>query len=197
MVRSRSDDEATPSSGAPEEGSATPGERELQDLRDKAALAEEYLDHARRTKADFINYQDRVRRERSEWTREAVQDFIRDFLPALDSFTWARFEDPALTESLRLVEREFLKTLAQHDIVPIATAGQRFDPAYHEAVAAKETSDQPPGTILEEVRRGWMLGDRVLRPAGVRIAQAPSGNPEPPSPAPARPEAQQPEQRNE
>jgi molecular chaperone GrpE len=189
MARSRSDDAAAPSSGAPEEGPATPGEREIQELRDKAAQAEEYLDLARRTKADFSNYQDRIRRERSEWGQNAVQDFIRDFLPALDSFTWARFEEPTLMESLHLVEREFLKTLAHHHIVPIATAGKMFDPTYHEAVAAEETPDKPPGTILEQVRRGWMIGNRVLRPAGVRIAKAPAGS-ESPKPDPARPEAQ-------
>jgi len=148
---------------------------ELRELREKASQADEYLDLARRTKADFINYQDRIRRERSEWGRESVMEFIRDFLPALDSFTWARFEEPTLMESLHLVEREFLKNLAHHHIVPIATAGKMFDPAYHEIVAAEETPDQPPGTILDQVRRGWMIGDRVLRPAGVRIAKAPAG----------------------
>ena len=52
-----------------------------------------------------------------------------------------------------------------------------FDPLYHEVVAADETADQPPGTILEQVRRGWMMGNRVLRPAGVRVAKAPAGFP--------------------
>ncbi len=147
---------------------------ELRDLRARAANADEYLELARRTKADFINYQERIRREREEWGKEAVQEFIRDFLPALDSFTWARFEEPTLMESLHLVEREFLKNLAHHHIVPIATAGKMFDPAFHEAVAAEERGDKPPGTILEQVRRGWMLGNRVIRPAGVRVAKAPS-----------------------
>src|SRR5436190_9127545 len=71
---------------------------EIRELREKAARADEYLDLARRTKADFINYQDRVRREKAEWAQEGLEDFILDFLPALDSFTWARFEEPALME---------------------------------------------------------------------------------------------------
>ena len=151
----------------------TPSE-DLQELREKAAKAEEYLDLARRTKADFINYQDRVRRERTDWGRDVLMDFVRDFLPALDSFTWARFEEPTLMESLHLVEREFLKKLAHHHIMPISTAGKMFDPAFHEVVAVDETSDKPPGTILDQVRRGWMLGNQVLRPAGVRVAKSPS-----------------------
>src|SRR6185503_13404138 len=160
---------------------------DLQELRERAAKAEEYLDLARRTKADFINYQDRVRRERTEWGRDVLMDFVRDFLPALDSFTWARFEEPTLMESLHLVEREFLRALAHHHLLPIATAGKMFDPAVHDVVAVEETSDKPPGTILEQVRRGWMMGDRVLRPAGVRVAKSPSDRPrENPDPAARR-----------
>jgi molecular chaperone GrpE len=146
---------------------------DLRDLREKAARADEYLELARRTKADFINYQDRIRREREDWGRDAVMQFVRDFLPALDSFTWARFEEPTLMESLHLVERELLRTLAHHHIVPIATAGRMFDPAFHEVVAVEETSDKPAGTILDQVRRGWMIGNKVIRPAGVRVAKAP------------------------
>ena len=150
---------------------------ETRNLRELAARADEYLDLARRTKADFINYQDRIRRERAEWARDAVLEFVRDFLPALDSFTWARFEEPTLMASLHLVEREFLKKLAHHHIMPIATAGKRFDPAFHEVLGAIETSDKPPGTILEQIRRGWMIGTQVLRPAGVRVAKAPAREP--------------------
>ncbi len=146
---------------------------EIRELRERAAKADEYLHLARRAKADFINYQDRMPREREEWGRDALMEFVRDFLPALDSFTWARFEEPTLMESLHLVEREFLKILAQHHIVPIATAGKMFDPNLHEVVAVDETTEKPPGTILEQVRRGWTMGQRVLRPAGVRVTKAP------------------------
>lgn len=154
----------------PEETDEAP---EIRELREKAAKADEFLDLARRTKADFINYQDRMRREKAEWSQEGLQDFILDFLPALDSFTWARFEEPSVMESIRLVEREFLRALALHHITPIETAGKMFDPALHEAVGSVETAEKPPGMILDQVRRGWMIGTRVLRPAGVRIARAP------------------------
>jgi molecular chaperone GrpE len=154
-------------------GSAPAEPSDIRELREKAEKANEYLDLARRTKADFINYQDRVRREKAEWSQEGLEDFILDFLPALDSFTWARFEDPSAMESIRLVEREFLRALALHHITPIPTVGKMFDPSLHEAVGSVETADKPPGTIVDQVRRGWMIGDRVLRPAGVRIARAP------------------------
>jgi molecular chaperone GrpE len=147
---------------------------EIRELREKAAKAREYLDLARRAKADFINYQDRVRREKAEWSQEGLDDFILDFLPALDSFAWARFEDPSAMESIRLVEHEFLRALALHHITPIPTAGRMFDPALHEEVGSVETAEQPPGTIVDQVRRGWRIDDRVLRPAGVRVARAPA-----------------------
>ncbi|HVR87338.1 MAG TPA: nucleotide exchange factor GrpE [Planctomycetota bacterium] len=144
---------------------------EVERLRAQAAKSREYLDLARRIKADFANYQDRIQRERAAWTREAVEDFIRDFLPALDAFTWARFEEPTLMESLRLVEHEFLRVLAKHGIFPLETEGSTFNPLFHEAVAFEETDLQPDGTILEEVRRGWSLEGHVLRPTSVRIAR--------------------------
>ena len=149
------------------------GTDELRELRDKAAKADEYLDLARRQKAELLNYQERVRRERADWKRQALDDFVRDFLPALDAFTWARFEEPTLMESLRLVEREFHRVLSKHGIVPVETESQAFDSARHEAVAVEERVDVSAGTILEEVRRGWRMSDVVLRPASVRIAKAP------------------------
>lgn len=147
---------------------------EIAALQEKAARAEEYLDLARRAKADFVNYQDRVRRERQEWGRQAVEQFVREFLSAMDAFTLARFEDPKLVEAIRVIEREFLRILGKFEIVPLETAGKAFDPLYHEAVAVEERADVPEGTILGEVRRGWMIGDRVLRPAAVRIAKRPT-----------------------
>lgn len=150
---------------------APPGEEELRELRQKAAKAEEYLELARRQKADFLNYQERVRREREDWKRQALDDFVRDFLPALDAFTWARFEEPTLMESLRLVEREFHRVLAKHGIVPVETEGQLFDPARHEAVIVEESPDVPDGRVLEELRRGWRMGSRVLRAASVRVSR--------------------------
>ena len=145
---------------------ADPVQAEIAALRDKAAKADEYLELARRSKADFLNYQDRMRRDRAEWSRQTLEGFIRELLPALDGMSLAKFEDPKLVEAIRVVEKEFLRILAKADVFPIETAGKAFDPAFHEAVAV-----DPGGTLLEEVRRGWQIGDRVLRPASVRIVK--------------------------
>ena len=135
-------------------------------LGDQAAKADEYLDLARRAKADFLNYQDRVRREKAEWTRSSLEGFIRELLPALDGFAMAKFDDPKLLDALRVIEKEFTRVLAKHGITPIDAAGKSFDPNFHEAVGVEEG-----GTALAEVRRGWMIGDRVLRPSAVRIVK--------------------------
>ena len=153
----------------PDEGKATPppaGASELEVLR---AKLEEATELSKRLRADLVNYQDRVRREKQSWTRQALDDFFRDFIPAMDIFTWARFEEPTLMESLRLMEREFVRVLAKQEVVPIDTQGKTFDPAYHEAVGYEEREEGQDGVILEEVRRGWAIQGHVLRPANVRI----------------------------
>ena len=156
------DEKDNPSEDA-DAAAATPPLSEVEQLK---AKADEYLDLARRAKADFINYQDRVRRDRQEWNRQAIEKFVTELLPALDGFSLAKFDDPKLLEAVRMLEKEFLRTLAKFQIVPIETAGKPFDPQYHDAVAM-----EPGGTAVEEVRRGWLIEGRVLRPAGVRLVK--------------------------
>jgi molecular chaperone GrpE (heat shock protein) len=130
------------------------------------AKADEYLELARRAKADFINYQDRVRRDKADWNRQALEGFISELLPALDGFSLAKFDDAKLTEAIRILEKEFLRVLSKTGVTPIETAGKSFDPLYHDAVAM-----DPGGTQLEEVRRGWLFDGKVLRAASVRLVK--------------------------
>jgi molecular chaperone GrpE (heat shock protein) len=133
---------------------------------DWKAKAEEYLELAKLAKADFINYQNRVRRDKSDWNRQALEGFVQELLPALDGFSLAKFEDAKLTEALKILEKEFLRVLAKTGVTPIETAGKTFDPLYHDAVAM-----DPGGTQLEEVRRGWLFDGKVLRAASVRLVK--------------------------
>ncbi|HXX93099.1 MAG TPA: nucleotide exchange factor GrpE [Planctomycetota bacterium] len=173
MSDEKRDTKDIPADVTPGPEAADPVQAELAELREKAAKADEYLELARRTKADFLNYQDRVRRDKADWSRQTLEGFIRELLPALDGLALAKFEDPKLVEAIRVVEKEFLRILAKTDVLPIETAGKPFDPAFHEAVAV-----EPGGTQLLEVRRGWRIGDRILRPAAVRIVK-PGGGPPP------------------
>jgi molecular chaperone GrpE len=157
---------------------------EVESLRAAGAKAAEYLDLAKRTQADFINYQSRVRREREDLVRFGTEGLLRELLPVVDDLQRvldAAAAAPALLEAARITERELLRVLAKAGVRPLETAGKKFDPMYHEAA---EMVEAPPGKaagdVIEEVRRGYMLHDRVLRPASVRVARTPASPPKPP-----------------
>jgi len=156
-----------------------PTPEELERLRTSAAERDEFLEKLQRTAAEFANYQKRVQRERSDAARYASQDFATRMLPVLDHLELAvRSAEKSreagaggkLLEGVKLVERQFEKALADNDVKPIDAEGQRFDPSLHEAISRQERTDVPEGTIVEVVRRGYKLHDRVIRPAQVIIA---------------------------
>ncbi|MBI1800066.1 MAG: nucleotide exchange factor GrpE [Chloroflexi bacterium] len=140
------------------------------------AQAAEYLDQWRRTAAEFSNYRKRKDREVADAISTASADVIKRLLPVLDDFDRAFKALPddlqrhAWLEGFRLIERKFKQVLDQAGVTVIETVGQRFDPTVHES-AALEESDREEGTILEEYRKGYRLGDKVLRPAMVKVAQ--------------------------
>lgn len=168
-------------SESPAEGaSVTLPAAEVEELRTAGAKAAEYLDLAKRTKADFINYQGRARREREEWQRFALEVLLRELLPVVDDLqrllaAGEETDASTLQEGLRLTERELVRILAKSGVRAIETQGKKFDPAFHEAV---ETVPPPPGTsegdLVQELRKGYHLHDRVLRPTQVVIARAPT-----------------------
>lgn len=153
---------------------------ELEALRAQLAAAtakaDEYLSLARYAKADFVNYQDRVRKDKADWNRLALTSFANDLLSAIDGFSLANFEDPKLNEAIRILEKEFVRVLSKYGIVPIDTVNKAFDPMLHDAIAIEQG-----GTMIQEARRGWMIDGKVLRAASVRIVRAPE---KPPAAAP-------------
>lgn len=145
---------------------------ELESLRKRA---EEYLDLARRAKADFLNYQDRIKREREEWRRSAVERIALEFLAAMDGLhdslaALDGVKDPSkILEGLRVIEKEILRILAKVDIRPIEALKKPFDPLYHEAVGTVESDAVSEDCVIEEVRRGYTLEGKVLRPSLVKV----------------------------
>jgi molecular chaperone GrpE len=143
-----------------------------------AALAEaaDYKDRWLRSQAEFQNYRKRQDRERVDARAMAAAETIKQILPILDDLDLAFKHVPAEMQShpwlsgFRLIERKFVQVLEQAGVTVIPTIGKPFDPNFHES-AADEESDQPHGTILEEYRKGYMLNDKVLRPAMVKIAR--------------------------
>jgi molecular chaperone GrpE len=144
----------------------------------QAALEQERDAHLRAL-ADLRNYRQRVAREQAEQARYVNQQLLSSLLPTLDHLEMAlRAAEvhgeggTALAEGVWLTYRQMLDTLAPYGLQPIPAEGEFFDPARHEALEREEVTGGTPceGTITAELRKGWRLHDRILRPAQVRVA---------------------------
>lgn len=151
-----------------------------QELEETKARAAEYLDGWHRTQAEFANYRKRQEAEFVERVRLNNAVLIARILPVLDDLERAVQTLPPGLQSLTWVEGVFLIKrkleiiLEAEGLKPIETAGKSFDPLYHEAVTYEDVPGYEDGQIIGEVQRGYMLGDRVIRPALVRVARASS-----------------------
>lgn len=136
---------------------------------------DQYLDRLRRTQADFDNYQKRMQRDMQQERRYALFPLAADLLPVLDNLGRAiaaaqqAGETSALAQGVAMVQSQFVDALKRHGIVPIEALNQPFDPNLHQAVMQRP-SDQPPNSVIEVVQPGFMIHDRVLRPAAVVIS---------------------------
>lgn len=145
------------------------------------ADAEKYLDNWRRAEADFQNYKKRTEQERSENRRFEGAALIINLLPIVDDFERAfssidmRLAGLSWFDGLRLIHRKLLALLDNAGVKPIATEGQTFDPRFHEAVAH---IDGEENKVISEIQRGYMLHDRVLRPAMVVVGNGNGGSSE-------------------
>jgi molecular chaperone GrpE len=150
---------------------------ELEALRARADERDELLDKLQRSRADFINYQKRTRREQERWREMNLQDLVLHLLPVIDDFERALEharegnDIDSLTRGFELIKAKLVKALEDHDVVPYDALGQRFDPAYHEAVAHVEKPDAKDQEVIEVLRVGYMMGNRVLRAAQVVVAK--------------------------
>jgi molecular chaperone GrpE len=163
-------------------------ERDLEELAAKAEKADEYLELAQRTKADFENYKRRASRDASVAQERGIAKLAKELLPAIDNLdravqsaeTFAAGPDgheetqadaeSHLVSGIRLVHADVLAALSRVGIEPFSPAGQPFDPQYHEAVAQHQVEGAEPGTVIEVYQQGYRLGETVLRPARVLVA---------------------------
>jgi molecular chaperone GrpE len=151
-------------------------EHDLEELAAKADKADEYLELAQRTKADFENYRRRAAREAAAAQERGVVKLARELLPAVDNLdralaaTDGSDESDTLVSGIKLVHKDVIAALARVGIEPYSPQGERFDPQHHEAVAQQPVDGAERGTIVEVYQRGYRLGDSVLRPARVVVA---------------------------
>ncbi len=165
----------TPNDPPQADGPAASAEPALEEQLVKAqADAQKYLDNWRRAEADFQNYKRRADQERDDLRRFAGVALISNLLPIVDDLERAFGSlDGGLAgltwlDGLRLIYRKLVMLLENAGVKPIDASGQAFDPRYHEAIAHIDGED---GKVLSEVQRGYMLHDRVLRPAMVVVGK--------------------------
>jgi len=139
------------------------------------AERDEYLDLVQRVQADFENYRKRSVREQERLVAHAHERLVRELLPILDDLERAleaaeRHEEAQLVEGVKLVEKSLRASLAKEGLAEIDTDGP-FDPHVHEALLTQPSDAGASGSILEVVQRGYRVGDRVVRPARVIVAE--------------------------
>ena len=130
-----------------------------------------------RLQADFENFRKRAQREKDEARQFANQSLIEKQLPILDNFEMAlaavKDADPALRDGVQMIYDQLLGILRDSGVETIDATGEDFDPNLHEAISQQETTEAEPGTVVEQVQRGYRRHERLVRPARVVVAKAP------------------------
>ncbi|HUT02489.1 MAG TPA: nucleotide exchange factor GrpE [bacterium] len=150
---------------------------ELQELREKAAKADEYLEDLRRLKAEFDNFRKRWAKERQAIAHYGEEELIGELLTTIDNFERAiaaakeAGQDGPLLEGVVLVHDQMIDILRSRGLQRISSTGTEFDPNFHEAVSQEITDEVPDNHVIGEVQPGYKFRDRLLRPAKVRVAK--------------------------
>ncbi len=143
-------------------------------LAESQAKTQEYLEALQRERADFTNYRRRMELENAQLSRMATGTTIKKFLAVLDDLERAlahRPADESWANGVELVYRKFLSLLEAEGVMRMEAEGQPFDPNLHEAIMQEPSEAHPSGTVIAVLQQGYLLGERVLRPALVKVAQ--------------------------
>ena len=147
-------------------------------LEAKEKEAVETYDRLLRASAEFDNYKKRSAREMEEFRKFANQSLIKEMLSVVDNLELAmnstndhKAIDKDLLQGLEMTHKEILKVFEKFNVKPIDAEGKPFDPTFHEAVMQEETNDSPKNTVINELQRGYMIHDRLLRPSMVVVAK--------------------------
>jgi molecular chaperone GrpE len=160
--------------------SVTP--EQLEELKSRAAKGDENWERLLRTTADFDNFKKRAARERTEAIQFANAALLQKLLPVMDNFDMALAavktakdeKSASLQAGIIMVQSQLKNILAESGLEEIDASGKPFDPAQHEAVSQQETNDVPEGQVLQQIRKGYKLRERLVRPAAVIVAKKPS-----------------------
>ncbi len=152
-------------------------ERELEQVRSEM---EQWQDRCLRTAAELANYRKRVEREREQQALRLKGEVLRQLLPIADDLDLALenippdYETHPWVQGLLLIADKFRALLSQSGVEPIPALGEPFDPVYHDALMQEQSDEYPDGVVSGEIRKGYMIGDQVLRPSLVRVSSGPN-----------------------
>jgi molecular chaperone GrpE len=155
---------------------------QIEDLKTRAAKADENWDRLLRTTADFDNFKKRAAREKIESAQYASAALLQKLLPVLDNFEMALAAAQnasgdklaSLQSGVQMIQQQLKSALAEAGLEEIDAAGKPFDPNFHEAISQQESADAPEGSVLQQLRKGYKFKDRLLRPATVIVAKQPA-----------------------
>ena len=160
----------------PVDGNQDSAEREalVNQLKEAESKAGEYKDGWARTQADFQNFRKRVERDNEAFKASTKGDILKKVLPVLDDLERAlqnRPVDDAWANGIELVARKFQNILDMEGVKRIEAKGAAFDPNFHEAISHEPSAEVESGHVIDVVQNGYVIGERVIRPALVRVAQ--------------------------
>ena len=152
---------------------------ELEQLEEQAREGKEYKEKYVRSLAEMENMRKRMIKERQEMTQYAIGNVIADFLPPLDNLENALNAAQNMSEEVKnwaigfqMILGQFKEALSQNGVSPYQVEGLPFNPHEHEAIETVETTDYPPGTVIQECTKGYRMGDRMIRPARVKVSKS-------------------------
>jgi molecular chaperone GrpE len=153
---------------------------QLEDLKQRAAKADENWDRLLRATADFDNFKKRAAREKQEAIKFANENLLQKLVPVLDALDMALAAQnnhadatQSLQTGMKMVQQQLKSALREAGLDEVDATGQAFDPNFHEAVSMQETADVPEGQVVQQLRKGYKLRERLLRPATVIVAKPP------------------------
>src|SRR5215467_9845445 len=155
---------------------------EIADLEEKALKADEHWERLLRTTADFDNFKKRAAREKQDATKYANESLLQKLVSVLDNFDMALAAAQntksdgvqQLQAGVNMIHQQLKKVLIEAGLEEVDANGKAFDPNLHEAVSQQETAEAPEGQIVQQLRKGYKLRDRLLRPATVIVARHPA-----------------------
>ncbi len=173
--------EAASEAETPQEPAAEAAEEEKFAAAEEPPAEPDWKDRYARTLADFDNYRKRMARDREELAQFAAKDILKDLLPTVDNLALAlekaeNKEDP-FVQGVKLAYDGFLKALADHGATPLDSVGEPFDASFHDALAQLPSPDVAEGVVMNEVKRGWLLHGKLLRPAQVVVSSGAPAQP--------------------